>query len=149
MTERRTEENVPVRKLWVHVDECAAERKSEHQALKGAFDCHIDERHDTPLRALEGTGLTAADLVESAIEMRLVIPAMADVFFGPAKLDPITQEPLVDGNGHVLRHTEKGAQYAVHNGGFKASLPWGKLSVAFVTQFGLIIAAIIMTGGSP
>ena len=140
MTEQRREENGPVRKLWEHVDEWADD-------LKTSFDCHIEDRHDAPLRALEGTGLTVADLIHTGIEMHYVLPGMADFLYGPPKIDPMTRTPLVDGNGRPLRDEEKGAQHAAHNGGFKAEIPWRKLVVAFVMQLGAIVAAVIIVSG--
>ena len=136
-----------MRKLWDHVDQCATDRKTEHGSLKDAFDSHIEDRHDAPLRALEGTGMTVTDLIQTGIEMRYVLPGMADFLYGPPKIDPMTKTPLVDGNGRPLRDEEKGAQHAVHNGGWpKQQLPWGKISVAAVMQVGVIIAAVIVSG---
>lgn len=70
---------------------------------------------------------------------------LLDVIEGPAKVDPVTGEPLVDGAGHVLRDKRKGLRYQLSNGGIpaKVNIPWSKVILVVAGQVGVIISAML------
>lgn len=133
--------------IYDHLDQCKNELMAHHDMTLDKFERrHVTERHHEPMSDyLANVDLTPQDLVESAVQMHEIVPGLADFVYGPPKIDPATGDIMVDAKGRPFRQTEKGAQHAVNNGGFRASIPrWlVTLLAALIGAMGLIGAAVI------
>jgi len=127
--------------IYTHIDDsCAMVMKHQDRIIEDFEVRHIGERHATLI-----AGETAKEVKEAAADMKTIMPGLLDFIYGPPKIDPVTNEPLIDADGHYFRNEQKGAQHAVNNGGFKATIPkWlTAIIIALIGTSGTVGVAVI------